>query len=78
MLQPVWLAPASAAADACELSPLLPTARQVMRMWPFKQLLLRGSAAGGSKYALPCRNLHHFGDIAQLRAALHLTNLLTG
>lgn len=58
------------------LLPLPP--RQVMRMWPFKQLLLRGNAAGAGKYALPCRHLHHFGDMQQLREALHLTNLLTG
>jgi len=61
---------------SCCLLPLPP--RQVMRMWPFKQLLLRGNAAGADKYALPCRHLHHFGDMQQLREALHLTNLLTG
>ncbi|PRW59488.1 Mitochondria isoform 1 [Chlorella sorokiniana] len=50
----------------------------VMRMWPFKQLLLRGNAASAGKYALPVRHLHHFGDMQGLREALHLTNLLTG
>ena len=50
----------------------------VMRLWPFKQLLLRSSAAAAGKYAMPCRHLHHFGDMQALREALHLTNLLTG
>ncbi|KAI3436178.1 hypothetical protein D9Q98_002233 [Chlorella vulgaris] len=50
----------------------------VMRMWPFKQLLLRGGANSAAKYAFPCRHLHHFGDMQALRSSLHLTNLLTG
>ena len=53
-------------------------AMQVMRMWPFKQLLLRSGAGAAAKYALPCRHLHHFGDMQALRQALQLTNLLTG
>lgn len=50
----------------------------VLRMWPFKQLLLRSGAGAAAKYALPCRHLHHFGDMQALRQALQLTNLLTG
>lgn len=50
-----------------------------MQLWPFKQLLLRSaSAASAGKYALPCRHLHHFGAMEQLRQALQLSNLLTG
>lgn len=49
-----------------------------MKLWPFRSLLLRSGAASNSKYAMPCRHLHHFGDFAGLREALHLTNLLTG
>ena len=49
-----------------------------MRLPPFRSLLLRGGAASEGKYAMPCAHLTHFGDVAPLRAALHLTNLLTG
>ncbi|KAL4423175.1 hypothetical protein ABPG77_000308 [Micractinium sp. CCAP 211/92] len=50
----------------------------VMGWWPFKQLLLRNGAKSAGKYALPCRVLTHFGATDRVRAALHLTNLLTG
>lgn len=50
-----------------------------MRLWPFRQAILRSGARGSSdKYALPCSHLYHFGANDGLRGALQLTNLLTG
>ncbi len=60
------------------LDPLRLACTQVMGWWPFKQLLLRNGAKSAGKYALPCRVLTHFGATDRVRAALHLTNLLTG
>lgn len=54
-------------------------ASQVMRMWPFRQAILRsGAKSGSAQYALPCTHLYHFGANERLRGALNLTNLLTG
>ncbi|GAB4821697.1 hypothetical protein N2152v2_008743 [Parachlorella kessleri] len=50
----------------------------VMSVWPFKQAILRGGSKGQGKYQLPVEYLYHFGETEALRAALHMTNRLTG
>ena len=64
---------------AVNLAPPAASFLQVMRLWPFRQAILRSGARGSSdKYALPCSHLYHFGANDGLRGALQLTNLLTG
>ena len=49
----------------------------VMRLPPFRQLLLREGSKQTDKYAMPVSYLFHFGGTEDLKAALQMTNLLT-
>ena len=65
---------------------------QVMRLWPFRSMIMRGGAAAaasasaqGSRdgtaaaaYGVPQEPLFHFGEATMQRQALDMTNRLTG
>lgn len=51
----------------------------VMRVWPFKQMILKGGAKDSAvKYKLPATYLYSFGNTDDVRKALYMTNRLTG
>lgn len=50
----------------------------VMRLPPFRSMLLREGSKAAERNGMPVRYLYHFGDSAEVRAALQMTNRLTG
>jgi len=50
----------------------------VMRLWPFRAMLISGGGKSQAKYAMPCHYLYHFQDPEPVRLALRMTNRLTG
>lgn len=50
----------------------------VMRVWPFRSMLMASGGKSQALYAMPCTYLYYLKDYAALRAALHMSNILTG
>ena len=50
----------------------------VMALWPFRAMLLGAGAQRQTQRAMPTTYLVQFGGVERVRAALHMTNRLTG